>query len=100
MMRIASAGLFFDCHADHSALFKTRQNVRSVQTQRRGRQHASIAASPPACIHCGIAASMHPLRQSRQHASIAASPPACIHCGIAASMHLLAQKFWLMQAPT
>jgi hypothetical protein len=59
MMRIAAAGVFFDCHADHAALFKARQNVRSVQTQRRCRQHASIAASPPACIHCGIAASMH-----------------------------------------
>jgi predicted Zn-ribbon and HTH transcriptional regulator len=82
------------------AVFRHSGVAASMHPLRHRRQHASIAASPPACIHCGIAASMHPLRQSRQHASIAASPPACIHCGIAASMHLLAQKFWLMQAPT
>ena len=57
-MRIAAAGVFFDCHPDHAALFEA-SNMCAVFR------------------HSGVAASMHPLRHRRQHASIAASPPAC-----------------------
>jgi hypothetical protein len=67
--------------------FAQRHCRQHAFAQRHCRQHALTAALPPACTHCGIAASMHSSRHCRQHALTAALPPACTHCGIAASMH-------------